>query len=103
MSKGFSLPGVFWVAVFVAVVPAVAGVIEQYYPAAEYPWVVAVLTGLAAIAKSLELAFTRPPKPEPLINVAPDPGIPTPAAAPLAPAEPSPTLPFWFELLFGRR
>lgn len=102
MAKSFALPGVFWVAVFVAVVPAVAGVIAQYYPAAEYPWVVVVLTGLAAVAKSLELAFTQP-KPEPAINVAPEPGAPAPAAAPLAPAESRPTLPFWFELLFGRR
>lgn len=98
--KSFTLPGVFWVAVFVAVVPAVAGVIEQFYPAAQYPAVVAVLAGLAAVAKSLELALTKQ-QPEPLVTS--EPGAPVPAAAPLAPSEPSPTTPFWFELLFGRR
>ncbi len=100
--KNFSMPGVVWVAVFVAVVPAVAGVIEQFYPAAQYPAVVAVLAGLAAIAKSLELVLTKK-QPQPLVNVAPEPGAPMPGAAPMVENESSPTMPFWFELLFGRR
>lgn len=102
--KSFALPGVFWVATFVAVVPAVAGVIEQFYPTAEYPAVVAVLAGLAAIAKSLELVLTKK-QPEQLINVAPEQlgVLDRPAAAPMAPVEPIPSRPFWLELLFGGR
>lgn len=83
----FSIPGAFWAALIVAVVPAVQTVIMQFWPEASYIWSAAIVAGLTAIAKAAQMALAPPPP-------APPPGV---AATP----EPLPARPWWLELLFG--
>lgn len=70
----FPLPGAFWAALIAALVPALSAVLAEYFPAAQFWWSPLIVTVLAALAKGVQVAVTKPPK---LIE-----GAPLPAAAP---------------------
>lgn len=91
----FNIPGAFWVALVGALVPVVQNVIVQFYPEADYWWSALLVTGLAAIAKSVQIAVQGKPK---LIDESINAdGAALPAAAPMVEQK---SAPFLGRLLF---
>lgn len=50
-----SLPGVFWIVLLLALIPAIQTVLEQFFPATEYWYTALIVALLGAIAKAVEV------------------------------------------------
>jgi len=113
MSKAssVSVPGVFWAILIVTLVPALAPVIEQVFPGADYKWSALLVVVLVSVAKTVEIVWRKQiaaatsdaPQPAALAQGGPAGGPPggddyTYVTGPVRQEKPQPALVSW---LFG--
>ena len=76
-----NLPGIFWIILILALIPAISAVIEQFWPTSQYYISAIIVAILAAVAKTLQIMLEKDEGASLLIEPPPD-GV-TPAAAPM--------------------
>lgn len=54
-----NLPGIFWIILILALIPAVSAVIDQFWPASQYYVSAIIIAILAAIAKTLQIMLEK--------------------------------------------
>jgi hypothetical protein len=89
-----ALPGVVWVVLILALIPGVQGVLERFFPSAEYWYSALIVAVLGAIAKAIEVWARQQG-----MQIEVSDGAPTPLAA-LAASEVAPPGKLW-RWLFG--
>jgi len=55
------LPGAFWVALLLGIIPVVQSVLSQFFPDSQYWWSALLVGSLAALAKAVQVQATKPP------------------------------------------
>lgn len=74
----FNLPGFVWIVLILALIPPMQGIIEQFWPAADYYASAIVIALLGAVAKAIEVWARSTGQ------------LPTEAAGPTPAASPAP-------------
>lgn len=51
------LPSVFWLVLILALIPAVQGILEQFFPVTEYWYSALIVAILGALAKAIQVTY----------------------------------------------
>ena len=54
-----NLPGIFWIVLILALIPAVSAVIEQFWPSSQYYVSAIVIAVLGALAKAIQVMLEK--------------------------------------------
>lgn len=54
-----NLPGIFWIVLILALIPAVSAVIDQFWPASQYYISAIVIAVLGALAKAIQVMLEK--------------------------------------------
>jgi hypothetical protein len=57
MKFEMGLPSVFWLVLILALIPAVQGILEQFFPATEYWYSALIVAILGAVAKAIQVTY----------------------------------------------
>lgn len=57
MKFELGLPSVFWLVLILALIPAVQGILEQFFPATEYWYSALIVAILGAVAKAIQVTY----------------------------------------------